>query len=306
MPENLAHAVDLHQLEIFCRIVEMKSFSRAAESLFLTQPTLSSHMANLERTLSTRLLDRLGRSVAPTRTGLRLYEYARRILDLRREAVQAIDAELGLVRGELVVGGSTIPGVYILPGLVGQFKRKHEGIRVTLLLGDSQEILAQVESGDVEVALVGLAPKTESLSSRPFGKDFLTLVVPPDHPFASRKTVALKDLRNQPFLTREPGSGTRVLMETTLVKHGIRPQTDLKVICELGSTEAVKEAVKAGIGLAIVSRKAIDQDLRTGALAAAELEGVSFERRFHLVHNAERTASPVATAFLKFLGTVKL
>src|SRR5688572_8024433 len=115
MPETLVHALDLHQLEIFCRIVEMKSFSRAAEALYLTQPTLSSHMANLERALATRLLDRLGRSVVPTRTGLRLYDYARKILELRREAVQAIDAELGLVRGDLIVGGSTIPGVYILP-----------------------------------------------------------------------------------------------------------------------------------------------------------------------------------------------
>lgn len=306
MPENLVHALDLHQLEIFCRIVEMKSFSRAAEALFLTQPTLSSHMANLERALATRLLDRLGRSVVPTRTGLRLYEYARRILDLRREAVQAIDAELGLVRGELVVGGSTIPGVYILPGLVGQFKKKHDGIRVTLLLGDSKEITAQVESGEVEVALVGLAPKADPLSSRPFGRDHLTLVVPPDHRLASKRSVSIADLKKEPFLIREAGSGTRVLMETTFEKHGCRVNQDLNVICELGSTEAVKEGVKAGIGVAIVSRRAIEHEVKTGVLAALDIDGVSFDRRFYLVHNAERTASPVATAFLKFLGTVKM
>lgn len=306
MPENLVHALDLHQLEIFCRIVEMKSFSRAAEALFLTQPTLSSHMANLERALATRLLDRLGRSVVPTRTGLRLYEYARRILDLRREAVQAIDAELGLVRGELVVGGSTIPGVYILPGLVGQFKKKHDGIRVTLLLGDSKEITAQVESGEVEVALVGLAPKSDPLSSRPFGRDHLTLVVPPDHRLASKRSVSIADLKKEPFLIREAGSGTRVLMETALEKHGCRVNQDLNVICELGSTEAVKEGVKAGIGVAIVSRRAIEHEVKTGVLAALDIDGVSFDRRFYLVHNAERTASPVATAFLKFLGTVKM
>jgi DNA-binding transcriptional LysR family regulator len=306
MPETLVHALDLHQLEIFCRIVELKSFSRAAEALFLTQPTLSSHMANLERALATRLLDRLGRSVVPTRTGLCLYGYARRILDLRREAVQAIDAELGLVRGELIVGGSTIPGVYILPGLVGQFKKKHDGIRVTLLLGDSKEMTAEVEAGEVEVALVGLAPEANPLSSRPFGRDFLALVVPPDHRLAGKKTATLAELKKEPFLIREAGSGTRGLMDSVLAKHGCRVSSDLNVICELGSTEAVKEGVKAGMGVSIVSRRAIEHEVKTGALAALDIDGIAFERRFHLVHNAERTSSPVATAFLKFLGTVKI
>src|SRR5205814_1072311 len=158
--------MDLRRLEIFAKVAELGSFSRAAEALFLTQPTVSEHVRALEDELGVQLLDRLGRGAAPTRAGQLLLGYARRMLGLAREAQQALDQFQGRMSGELVIGGSTIPGEYVMPTLIGRFKGKYPDISVSLLIGDSRQVSEWVEEGRVEVALVGARPGSRALESR--------------------------------------------------------------------------------------------------------------------------------------------
>src|SRR6266851_6491364 len=158
--------MDLRRLEIFAKVAELGSFSRAAEALFLTQPTVSEHVRALEDELGVQLLDRLGRGATPTHAGRLLLGYARRMLALQREARQALDQFQGRMSGELVVGGSTIPGEYVLPALIGTFKTKYPDISVSLLIGDSRQVTEWVEDGRVELAIVGARPTQRVLDAR--------------------------------------------------------------------------------------------------------------------------------------------
>src|SRR5689334_22320928 len=195
--------MDLRRLEVFAKVAELGSFSRAAEALYLTQPTVSEHVRALEDEVGVQLLDRLGRGATPTRAGELLLGYARRMLMLAREAQQALDQFQGRMSGELVIGGSTIPGEYILPALLGVFKTKYPQISVSLLIGDSRQVSEWVEQGRVEVGVVGARPALRALVARELMPDELVLVVPAGHPWAARKTIPLDELRREPMVVRE-------------------------------------------------------------------------------------------------------
>src|SRR5262247_1388690 len=205
--------MDLRRLEVFVKVAELGSFSRAAEALFLTQPTVSEHVRGLEEDLGVQLLDRLGRGAVPTPAGELLLNYARRVLVLMREARQAIDQFQGRLSGELVVGGSTIPGEYVLPALIGQFKTKYPDISISLLIGDSRQVTSWIEDGRAEVGMVGARPGARTLVSRELIPDELVVVVPAGHAWAGRKSVTLADLRREPMIVREQGSGSREALE---------------------------------------------------------------------------------------------
>src|SRR5215813_6922419 len=208
--------MDLRRLEIFAKVAELGSFSRAAEALFLTQPTISEHIRALEDELGVQLLDRLGRGATPTRAGELMLGYARRMLALSREARQALDQFQGRLSGQLVVGGSTIPGEYLLPSLLGQFKAKYPDISISLLIGDSRQVSAWVDDGRAEVGVVGARPSLRTLLSRELMPDELVVVLPAEHPWAGRKSVTLADLQREPLIVREQGSGSREALERAL------------------------------------------------------------------------------------------
>ncbi len=293
--------MDLHALQVFCKIVELKSFSRAAEAVLLTQPTVSGHIKVLEETLGLRLFDRAGRQVTPTQAGELLYGYARRILALRAEAEQALAEFKGGLKGSLCIGGSSIPGAYVLPPLIARFKREYPDVTIHLKIGDSREACRAVAEGHCDLAAVGARFEDARLHFEPLAEDELVLVVPRPHPWARRAAVHLKDLAEQPFVLREVGSGSRQFAERALEAHGLNPK-DLRVAAEMGSNEAVRQAVKAGSGVAIISRRAVEDDLKTGALAAVRIESVRFVRQFYIAAHRARTKSPACRAFLRFLG----
>ncbi len=292
--------MDLRQLEVLCKIVELKSFSRAAEAIFLTQPTVSGHIKTLEEEVGTRLLDRLDKEVVPTRAGLILYRYARKILELRHEARQALDQFLGSLQGELVIGGSTMPGEYILPALIGQFRLRSPQVTVTLRIGDTKRIIRSVGEGELELAVVGARLQESRVEMRPFMKDEVILVVPPGHAWAGRGTIPVEELKSVPFVWRERGSGTRDAIERALGEVGISPN-QLAVAAELGSTEAMRQGVRAGIGPAFLSRRAVAEDLEAGRLVEVRVPGLRLDREFFIATQRGRTRSPVAQAFLDFL-----
>lgn len=292
--------MDLRRLEIFAKVAELGSFSRAAEALFLTQPTISEHVRALEDELGVQLLDRLGRGATPTRAGQLLLGYARRMLTLSREAHQALERFQGRMSGELVVGGSTIPGEYVLPALVGQFKAKYPDISISLLIGSTRQVSDWLDEGRVEVGVVGARPAARTLAARELMADELVVVVAATHPWARRGTITLADLQTAPMVVRERGSGSRAAVEHALQEAGIAPAT-LRVVGEMGSTQAVKQAVRAGVGIALISRRAVEDECRAGLLACVKVKDLRVARAFYLVTHRDRTRSPLAQAFVEFI-----
>jgi DNA-binding transcriptional LysR family regulator len=292
--------MDFRRLEVFAKVAELGSFSRAAEALSLTQPTVSEHVRALEEELGLSLLDRLGRGAVPTPAGQLLLGYAARILALAREARQALDQFQGRMSGDLTVGGSTIPGEYLLPALIGQFKGKYPDVAISLLIGGSRAVCEWVEAGRVETAVVGALPASRALEARALMPDELVIVVPAGHAWAARHTVMLAEVKAEPLIVRERGSGSRDALEAALREAG----TDLgafRIAGEIGSTQAVKQAVRAGAGISIISRRAVVDECRAGVLVCVRLADLRVARSFYLVLHRDRTRSPLAQAFVAFV-----
>lgn len=294
--------MDLKTLEVFCRIVELRSFTRGAEAVSLTQPTVSGHIKDLEAELGLPLLDRAGRTVTPTRAGEILYGYARRILGLRAEAQQAIGEHKGGLAGDLALGGSSIPGAYVLPPLIAAFKQNHPEAAVTLQVRSSREIVRGVGDGTYEVGMVGARFEEGRVRYDRYTQDELVLAVPRSHPWADRGVVRLRALIGQPIIMRERGSGTRKVMEKALDEHAVDRQR-LRVVLEITSNEAVRQAVKAGAGMAVISRRAVQDDIDCGLLAALRFQGSRLVRDFFLVTHRTRSRSPLGNAFTTFIRT---
>jgi DNA-binding transcriptional LysR family regulator len=288
--------MDIRRLEIFCRVIESKSFTRAADAVHLTQPTVSENVRLLEEAVGERLLDRLGREVLPTPAGRILYGYARRMLQLRDEAIQALAEYRGALSGELVFGASTIPGAYLLPRIVAAFRADHPDIRITLRIAGSDRILDGLLHNEWELGLVGAPARDPRLECRELPGDRLVLAVPPGHRWASRSSVPPAELAGEGIILREKGSGTRRVLEAALKSAGFDPAA-LAVIAEMGSSEAVRQAVKSSLGIAVLSSLAVAEDLADGRLHGLSLEGVAMKRPFFIVRCRGRQLSPLAQTF---------
>jgi len=294
--------VDLRQLEIFVKVAEFGSFSKAAEALYLTQPTVSEHIRTLEDEFGVRLLDRLGRGAAVTRAGALLLSYAQRMLALSREARQAMESFQGRMSGELLIGASTIPGEYVLPSLIGRFKEKYPDISITLLIGDSQAAVEWVAEGRAELAVAGARLSVRGIEYKELMPDDLVVVVRGTHPWHGRKQIALEDLQGEPLIIRERGSGTRAALEGALSEVHM-DLSRFRIVGEMGSTQAIKQAVKAGVGVSLMSRRAVEEECRSGLLACLRVKDLKVTRSFYLATHRERSRSPLAEAFRVFLET---
>jgi DNA-binding transcriptional LysR family regulator len=292
--------MDIHRLEVFCKVVEMQSFTRAADAVFLTQPTVSEHIRALEELVGEKLVDRLGREVLPTLAGKILYQYARDIIRLRNEAIQAIDRYKGNLSGHLTIGASTIPGTYLLPVLIGSFKAHYPAIQLTLRISDSAEVVERIIDGGLEAGLIGAPWDDRRITLEEVFSDELVLAVYPEHPWADGRVIAMEDLANEPFILRERGSGTRRVMAQALERHGFNPSR-LHVVAEMGSTEAIRQGIKARIGVSILSFHAMAEDIERETIAKVDITGVSITRSFYLVQRKNRQSSPLCIAFLKHL-----
>ncbi len=293
--------MDLRRLEVFAKVYQRRSFSRAAEEVLLSQPTVSGHIKSLEEEIGVRLFDRLGREVMPTRAAELLYGYATRVLDLVEEAQDAMDAFLGRLRGDLVVGGSTIPGQYVLPALIGRFRLLHPEVKVTVEVGDTAEVTARVLSGELEAGVVGAASDDDRLACTPLMDDVVSLAAWPGHPLAGR-AIAPEELYQTPMVWREPGSGTGMFVSRALKAAGVAPDK-LQIAAQMGSTMAVMQAVRAKAGVGFASRRALIDDLAAERLVELEVKGLDLTRSFYLVTRRERTHSPAAGAFLAMCMT---
>lgn len=292
--------MDLWQLHIFCRVIEHKSFSKAAEAVHLSQPTVSAHIKDLETHFGCPLIDRLSREAAPTQAGRLLYGYSRRMLGLRDEAESAMSQYQGRTRGRLVVGGSTIPGTYLLPRVVGRFRRRYPEVQLSLAIEATAGIVAGILEGVLELGVVGAESDDKDILQQAVMEEEMRLIVPRGHRWAKRKKIALAELWEEPYIAREAGSGTLQSLQRHIGDLG-RERRELSVVAEMGSTEAVCQGIREGIGVSILSPLAVAEGITAGRLKALAVEGLDLTRRFYLTTHRRRSLSPLATAFIEEL-----
>jgi len=295
--------MDLWQLDIFCKVVELKSFSQAGKTVHLSQPTVSSHIKDLETHFGCRLIDRLAREALPTRAGRLLYRYARRIIRLRDETEAALAEFKGAIKGRLTVAGSTIPGGYILPSVIGSFSRKYPEVTVSLAIGDTQKIIERILAGELELGVVGARSGDKRIRQEKLVPDEMRLVVPSDHKWSHLRRIQFSMLAGEPFVAREPGSGTLKSIQDSLQQKGFG-LGDLNIIAEMGSTEAVRQAIKGNVGVSILSTTAVAEEISAGRLTAVGIDDIDLKRWFYLTCHRHRTLSPLSNAFLAFLEQV--
>ena len=288
----------LRQVDVFLAVARERSFSRAAQRVHLSQPTISEHVSELERELGKPLFLRRGRTVALTEAGRVFEEYALRLVATVEGARQAVAELDGLGHGSLLVGASTTPGLYVMPEIVAAFRARYPGIDLRLQIANSREIEERVKGRDLDLGVVGghaVGPGEECLAAGLL--DELVLVVPPGHAWARRREIAPEQLAGQPLLMREAGSATRSLTERALQRAGVR----FRVAMELDHTEAIKRGVMAGLGIAFVSRQAVRGEVAGGRLRALRLRGLRIERHFHVIHHDARRLGASARAFIALL-----
>ncbi len=297
--------MDIHLLRTLLAVCEKGSFSEAAQELSLTQPTVSCHIRSLEDELGTTLFDRLPRSVELTQAGRELLRHAHRIMAMHDQAIDAVRRASSVVAGQLRIGGSTIPGEYVLPELLSGFKELHPGVVIHLSIGDTRSVLDQIQSGHLEVALVGAPPDNQIVIGTPFGGDQLILIRnPAPRPGTPGRESPLELLLDSGLWLREEGSATREWLIRFLGAAG-HDLADLRVLGTLGSTEAIKQAVMAGRGMAVVSDMAVRRELADGRLSGIPLEDAGVMRRFYFVRHRRRKSSPSVTAFLDYAAGMR-
>jgi DNA-binding transcriptional LysR family regulator len=292
--------VQLPYLETFATAAELNSFTGAAKVLGLTQAAVSQRIGALEQLLDVSLFDRRGGRVLLTEAGQRLYSYARQILALHRQAEEAVTGQKAPVAGDLSLAASSIPGEHLLPALLSAFRQRFPRIKVRASVSDSMAVMNQVEQGRVHLGLVGRKSDNPNLEFRVIANDRMLLVVPGNHTWGKRKQVSLKQLCSQPIILREEGSGLRFCFEKALGRLGLSVR-DLQVALELGSNEAIKEAVLRGIGIAVLSVYAVQKELKAGELHGLKVADLHCDREILAVWDRRRVLSAPATTFLFFL-----
>jgi len=290
--------MEIHHLKIFVSVFKNRSFTKASEELAITQPTISEHIKNLEVDLDCKLFDRLGRSIIPTMEAEAAYPRALQILadvEKLREEVAATGRELS---GNLSIGASTIPGAYILPFELHAFREKNPRVSFSITIGDSGKITDMILRHELLCGLVGARMESKKLDYYPVVEDDLVLVAAPE--VLTKSSIEPGELGGLPFILRESGSGTRKKMEEFMVTAGIN-LADLDVVATLGSSSAVKEALKAGLGVSILSNLAVKQDLQSGALRKTTIKGLDMRREFFLVQHKKRSLPAHYQAFCDYL-----
>lgn len=293
---------DLRQLEIFCKVVDLKSFSKAADVVFLTQASVSERIANLEKSVGVILLNRMGRQIIPTKAGELLYKHAVILLDMKKTAVLEMEKFLGLWQGEILLGGSTIPGEYILPQLIGKFYKKYPFISIVLTVAGSREIEDMILNGRLELGVIGAKSLNKELVSYNIWKDELVLVVNTKHRWVNKNSISIQELYEEPFIIRESGSGTLKIIEDYLKSYTKKGIEDLKLVARLGTSTAIKEGIKADYGVSILSVRAVETEIAAGILKTVKIKGMpQMTRSFYLIRDKRRIVSPLCQAMLDFL-----
>lgn len=288
-------------LATFTAAAERGSFTAVARHFGLSQAAVSQRIQQLEILLNTPLFRRTGGRVELTAAGRRLHGYARRILDLTAEAWRDVTGDQDEVTGELVLAASSVPGHHLLPHVLAGFGERYPLVTVRVTVSDTESALRLVEQGRAHLALVGGPGGGPNLEFRRFASDELVVVIPKRHPWWRKRRVTPAELRTQPIIQRERGSGSRRCFENSLERTGTDPSS-LRVALELDSTEAIKGAVIEGMGIAVMSRLAVSDDLKTGRLKPLRVDGLALGRDISVVWDRRRVLSVPASHFLALVA----
>lgn len=274
------------RLQVFHTVARMLSFTRAAEVLHMTQPAVTFQVRQLEEHFNTRLFDRTHNRISLTETGKRVFEYSERIFELYAEMESVVRELTGDMSGVLLLGASTTVAEYMLPSLLGDFKKMYPDVTIRLHVANSDGIVSLVEDNEIDLGIVESPVSNKNLAVEVCRVDQLVAVVPPGHALAERQAIKAADLIGYPYIRREEGSGTREVVMEYLKAAGLGPNS-LDIVMELGSPEAIKGAVETGMGVSILSRTTITKELALGSLVAVDLDP-PLERPFTFVHQKQK------------------
>lgn len=289
-------------IRVFLTVVDKKSFSKAAKALFLTQPAVSFQIQMLEEYYGTRLFDRVSRNITLTEAGHLLLKYANQMSKLQSELEREMQELTGTIKGRLLIGASTTIGEYIVPYILGAFKKKYPEVDLSLEVANTEDIENRIHDTTLDIGLVEGPVVGKDLEIEQFLKDQLVLITNKDHPWADLEQISVFELDKYPFIFREKGSGTRIEMEQHLKKAGFSVN-NLNVIMELGSTSAIKAAVESGLGVSIISKWAAKEKVKAGFLSQIGFKEDNFEREFKVIYHKKKFRTQAAEEFLRFLKT---
>ena len=286
----------LRQLKVFETVARHLSFSRAAEELYLTQPAVSMQIKQLEANVSLPLFEQMGKQIYLTEAGNELFRYSRDILQRLSDLEVTLDELKGMDHGKLNIAVVTTAN-YFAPHLMAKFCQRYRGVTVSLNVSNRESILKLLDDNAIDLAIMGQPPENLDITSQSFMENPLVVVAPPSHPLSKKLNITVKRLAQEVFLVREPGSGTRSAMERFFKQHGVRINTGM----ETDTTEAIKQAVQAGMGLGIMSQHTAELELETGRLKVLDVQGFPIVRYWHVVNRKNKRLSAVAQAFRDFL-----
>ncbi len=289
-----------NELQVFLEAAEAENFSVAARKLHLSQPAISFHIQSIEQRLNTKLFQRIGKHIALTEAGRDLLPLAREMINLSARIEETMCLQQGIVKGHVQIGCSTSPGKYILPHLIGAFRKQYPDVQFTVQVMSRQEVEAKLLAHEVQIGVLSLISKHTELECWRLMDDALVLIVASNHMWATRNSITPAELKDADWILREGGAATRQFITTILAEHDLATD-DLRVAMELGSVEAVTEAVEAGHGVSFVSRIAVKRGLELGRIKTVHVEGLDVRRQIFLARNKTRTCTCTQLRFREFI-----
>jgi DNA-binding transcriptional LysR family regulator len=292
--------LNVHEMNVFLTAAETQNFSEAARQLHMTQPAVSMQVQSLEQRLGVDLFERSGRRIQLSEAGETLMPMARELVSMSLRIEESMKSLGGEVVGHLKLGCSTTAGKYILPQLIARFRRMHPGVQVTVFNSKRDQVMEMLCDGKTHISMVSSLVNCREAEFQPFFDDRAVLIVPIDHPWASRSSIKPQELCEVDFILRDDTAGTRQVMMEGLLEHGIHLD-DLKVVMELGNAEAIEMTVEEGIGVSIVSRLVAQRGVDLGRIKIVEVEGLNLERKIYMAYNVRRAATSAQTEFWNFV-----
>ncbi|WP_168122038.1 selenium metabolism-associated LysR family transcriptional regulator [Paenibacillus sp. HB172176] len=293
-------ALNFHQLHIFFTVAERGSFSAAAQSLHMTQPAVTMQVQSLEDYFGTKLLQRSTKRIELTEAGRALMPYAKRSIDLIRDTDQAMSSFTKQLKGRLQLGSSLTIGEYVLPRLLGPFGQEYPHISISMKVMNTAQIMEDILNHQLNFGLIEAPVNHPDMHMEAVMSDELKLVVPKEHPLADRDDILLEEALQYPFVLREQGSGTRLVMEEQLKKKSF-DLSEMKIVMELGSTGAVKSAVEAGLGISFLSSSSVKHEVALGLIKIVKIRDSKFQRQFYSIYLKSALLPISAVTFLTFL-----
>ncbi len=292
--------MDFRQLKTFVTIAKLKSFSKAADHLFLTQPTISNHIQNLENDLGTILINRSNRKITLTTAGEILFSYAIDILNKCDQAIFSLEQFQGKIEGTLEIASSSIPGQYILPEFLNSFHKNYPNVNYHLLHYDSRQVVNSIINGEIDFGIVGAIHDTKNLEYIDIMEDRLVFIAPNTDKYMPMKEMSIETLKQEKIILREKGSGTRKIFEDILLSFDLSID-DFNIVSYMESTESIKQCVRKGLGISVISKLAVVDEIKLNLLKSIPMKDLEMKRNFYFVYHKRRALSPLVDTFKNYV-----